>query len=685
LPDDDKDFPSQAGEGFHVHAEDDDDQSDISRKTLNTGGYMNFATTMYSAGIGPVPELMVPYEPTSDTVYEKYSLVAMKINEKGYIDKDSVVEELYAADKTTREEICKEWEAKGYEFVDGFTMLELEDYANKGNYEPLTDFKGKSVFSAVGPEEFNDWTVDEKYRFLSLHRLENGNMLPSPALADENDAYVFNQDGIDAIKSELVKGRAVTIAYCADQSMPGEFLDRDNSYMNFLNSDGTPSTEFLADIWAQYTYDRSYNPSDPKSVNKKLDQNHAVCIVGYDDNFPKEYFNDPNGTIGGDGAFIVKNSWGCADPDDPNPGILSGAWGSGGTGYFYLSYYDQSIGFAESFDFDTSEETRDVFHNVDMYDFIPDPIQECAVFDEDVYMANIFKAKNNCCMRFIGLETANSDTDVEFGVYLLDDDAKTPVDGTLFAESKAHFTYAGYHSVDIGKAAYILAGMKYSVVVKAGNGGKSELIYSSCLSESGKAYYEREDEKTIYAEAVVNPGESFVGTDDAWTDWTEIIGKVGALNAEMNDNGFVYDNLPIRSYPQTEIITIENWSTREGKGLSEGDIIEGTVTVTNNIGIDYPESDEFEIVLSLGNIGDNNNGAKFNGLKAGETKTINYRYTVTAADVKAGKIESSVYLKLDGEPFDTYAIFEGALTYTVQTAGDTNPATGTDAPVAMAV
>lgn len=118
--------------------------------------------------------------------------------------------------------------------------------------------------------------------------------------------------------------------------------------------------------------------------------------------------------------------------------------------------------------------------------------------------------------------------------------------------------------------------------------------------------------------------------------------------------------------------------------LNEGNILEGTVTVTNNIGIDYPASDEFEIVLSLGNIGGNNNGAKFNGMKAGETKTINYRYIVIAADVKAGKIESSVYLTLDGEPFDTYAIFEGTLTYTIQTAGDTNPATGTNAPVALA-
>ena len=255
--------------------------------------------------------------------------------------------------------------------------------------------------------------------------------------------------------------------------MPGEFLDRDNSFMNFLSSDGSLSNELVADIWAQYTYDRSYKPSDPKYVDRYLvpDANHAVCIVGYDDNFPKEYFNDPNGTIGGDGAFIVKNSWGRGDPDDPDFDMFdSNIWGSGGTGFFYLSYYDQGICYPESFDFDTSEETRDVFHNVDMYDFLPDQIQECSVFDGDVYMANVFEAQNNCCVRFIGIETANSDTDVEFSVYLLDDDAKTPVDGTLFAESEAHFTYAGYHSVDIGKTAYIPKGMKYSVVVKAGKG-----------------------------------------------------------------------------------------------------------------------------------------------------------------------------------------------------------------------
>ena len=53
--------------------------------------------------------------------------------------------------------------------------------------------------------------------------------------------------------------------------------------------------------------------------------NHEVTIVGWDDNYPKGKFNTKPP---GDGAFIVRNSWG---PD----------WGE--NGYFYVSYYDASF------------------------------------------------------------------------------------------------------------------------------------------------------------------------------------------------------------------------------------------------------------------------------------------------------------------------------------------------------
>ena len=53
--------------------------------------------------------------------------------------------------------------------------------------------------------------------------------------------------------------------------------------------------------------------------------NHMVTIVGWDDNFSAEKFGI---TPPGDGAFIIKNSWGTK---------------SGKDGYWYISYYDTSL------------------------------------------------------------------------------------------------------------------------------------------------------------------------------------------------------------------------------------------------------------------------------------------------------------------------------------------------------
>ena len=57
--------------------------------------------------------------------------------------------------------------------------------------------------------------------------------------------------------------------------------------------------------------------------------NHAVAIVGWDDNYSKNNFKN---NCPGDGAWIVKNSWG------PN---------SGKNGYIYVSYYDASFAWGD--------------------------------------------------------------------------------------------------------------------------------------------------------------------------------------------------------------------------------------------------------------------------------------------------------------------------------------------------
>ncbi|WP_062399696.1 C1 family peptidase [Methanogenium cariaci] len=69
-------------------------------------------------------------------------------------------------------------------------------------------------------------------------------------------------------------------------------------------------------------YSTYYWPGDEYESNS----GHAVTLVGWDDDFPADAFAV---TPPGDGAFILKNSWGTDAGED---------------GFFYISYYDPIVG-----------------------------------------------------------------------------------------------------------------------------------------------------------------------------------------------------------------------------------------------------------------------------------------------------------------------------------------------------
>ncbi len=78
-------------------------------------------------------------------------------------------------------------------------------------------------------------------------------------------------------------------------------------------------------------------------------ENHGVCIVGWDDAFPSDRFAaSVAGAPPGDGAFLVRNSWGAR-------------WGD--HGYFWVSYFDRSFAFGDCTSYARVESTSNYSRN----------------------------------------------------------------------------------------------------------------------------------------------------------------------------------------------------------------------------------------------------------------------------------------------------------------------------------
>ena len=93
-----------------------------------------------------------------------------------------------------------------------------------------------------------------------------------------------------------------------------------------ISSDGNNNTA------TDYSYRRYYYVSkeNPRGI---FLANHAISIVGWDDNFPKEKFSDNGNMPEHDGAYIAINSWGNSYTDEEG----------NQTAYFYISYDDMFV------------------------------------------------------------------------------------------------------------------------------------------------------------------------------------------------------------------------------------------------------------------------------------------------------------------------------------------------------
>jgi C1A family cysteine protease len=303
--------------------------------------------------------------------------------------------------------------------------------------------------------------------------LQQAQFYSNPTIDTTDDSIInpdtFEPDNLNAIKQALVSKGALTVLFCATRTSGNDGANK--------TDDWNPMTS----AW----YNAGYQTPD-----------HAVTIVGYDDDFPAQDFGNvqPNGN----GAFLIQNSWGSGTGD--------GNWPYGNNGYFWLSYYDPTIADTSSLTLTKKDAYGSVLQQLDNTGWIGGYISDPA----SMSIANVYKAPTSggaiASINAVSFYTVMPGESAQVRLYSAPPDSDDPTSGALLASCKTLTESAsGYYTLRLDAPVSIPAGHKYVVSV----------TYSA---PSGKTYVPIETPKSG-DEVSINPGETYLRTQNyGWED-----------------------------------------------------------------------------------------------------------------------------------------------------------------------
>ncbi|MDR1018341.1 MAG: hypothetical protein LBM02_06530, partial [Lachnospiraceae bacterium] len=212
----------------------------------------------------------------------------------------------------------------GSEFVSGAALANWYGATDYNNF-PYPSTSGAKI--STNPKVYTDhsYTLRNMYRF--------------PSNKGSDGAY--SEENVAAIKEGVMKYGVLLTSY-------------------YHPSNDTP--------YFNRTYNSFYYSDDLQDYYENV-ANHSVSIVGWDDNFSANHFNN---TPAGDGAFKIKNSWGTS-------------WGD--NGYFWISYYDKSL--CSSYYYDMYPKGTVPANRLYSYDNLQN-INAGSIYTPYEWMSNIF-------------------------------------------------------------------------------------------------------------------------------------------------------------------------------------------------------------------------------------------------------------------------------------------------------
>lgn len=374
------------------------------------------------------------------------------------------------------------------------------------------------VTAGYGPVLEKDMPFENNNNRIYLYQIANKNV-PIQVTEYAEFPTICKEYNTDGTVSKYTNGYAEESGSRIEYTESQVTDIRDKIKEHILNYGAISSKTYMKDDMYLNTSDKTYE----YYCNNKYDiSNHAITIVGWDDNYKKENFSSQFGKPSHDGAYLVLNSWG-------------NSWGN--EGYYYISYDDSLI---ERTLYGVIQTKDKDYDNIYQHDILG--TNQIIGYNSlnTAYMGNVFKRDNSYQMEELNEISFQLYTKSNVKVFVNPSSGNLNINNLTYVGELNNLD-SGYHTFKLSNPV-MLRSDTYAVVLKVSSLNSSWIYF---LGES-------RDSEGIFTAAKVGTGESYASPNgEYWED-------IGLKNINCSIKAFTKDCTTIQNIGEASVESY-NW------------------------------------------------------------------------------------------------------------------------------